>query len=232
MAIKSIADGLFMIPGFVNMYLIDAPGQLTLVDTGFPKSEGKVLDALRGLGRSPNDLKHIVLTHAHPDHIGSAAAIAKATGARTYIHALDAPIAERGAGFRPMTAAPGLLANIMFRIFFRPNTSLPAVRIDQRLTDGDVLPIAGGLEVIHVPGHCAGQVALLWRERGVLFAADTCVNLFGLGPPIGYEERALGERSQRLLAGREFAIACFGHGNPLRHDAAAQFRKTWPPAGE
>jgi glyoxylase-like metal-dependent hydrolase (beta-lactamase superfamily II) len=143
------------------------------------------------------------------------------------MHALDAPIAERGAGFRPLTAAPGLLPGLLFELFARSNSSVEPCRIDQTVADGEVLPIAGGLQVVHVPGHCAGQIALLWAQRRVLFTGDVCTNIFGLGAPIGYEDQAEGERSQRKLAALDFDIACFGHGPPLLHDAAAQFRARW-----
>jgi glyoxylase-like metal-dependent hydrolase (beta-lactamase superfamily II) len=227
MAAKRLVDGLYRIPGLANTYLLDAPEGLTLIDSGFPNGAAKILAAIRQLGRAPSDLRHIIATHAHLDHIGSLAAIVRATGARTYMHALDAPIAERGAGFRPLTAAPGLLPGILFKLFARSNRSLEPCRIDQTVADSEVLPIAGGLKVIHVPGHCAGQIALLWAQRGVLFTGDACTNILGLGPPIGYEDQAEGERSQRKLAGLDFEIACFGHGPPLLHDAAAQFRARW-----
>jgi glyoxylase-like metal-dependent hydrolase (beta-lactamase superfamily II) len=227
MTAKKLVDGLHRIPGLANTYLIDAPEGLTLIDTGFPNGAEKILAAIRQLGRAPSDLRHIIATHAHLDHIGSLAAIVRATGARTYMHALDAPIAARGAGFRPLTAAPGLLPGLLFKLFTRSNRSVEPCRIDQTVADGEVLPIAGGLQVVHVPGHCAGQIALLWIERRVLFTGDACTNILGLGPPIGYEDQAEGERSQRKLAGLDFEIACFGHGPPLLHDAAAQFRARW-----
>ena len=227
MAVKELVDGLHMIPGVVNTYLIEAADGLTLIDTGLPKGDKAILGAIRDIGRSPGDLKNIVLTHAHPDHIGGLAAVVLATGARTFMHALDMPIAERGSGFRPMTAAPGLLSGLLFRLFSRPGATVDPATIDQPLSDGEVLPIAGGLEVIGVPGHCAGQVALLWRQRRVLFAADVCANMMGLGPPIGYEDRGEGESSQRKLAALDFDIACFGHGKPILRDAGAAFRKIW-----
>jgi glyoxylase-like metal-dependent hydrolase (beta-lactamase superfamily II) len=228
MTAKKLVDGLYRIPGLANTYLIDAPEGLALIDTGFPKGSEKIFAAMRQLGRAPGDLRHIILTHAHFDHIGSLAAIARETGARTYMHQLDAPIAERGAGFRPLKQpAPGLLPSLLFKVFARRNPTVEPCRIDQTITDGEVLPIAGGLKVIHVPGHCAGQIALLWASQRVLFTGDACTNIFGLGPPIGYEDQAEGERSQRKLTGLDFEIACFGHGPPLLHDAATKFRARW-----
>ena len=227
MALKALADGLYILPGMVNMYLLDTPEGLTLIDAGFPGDEKKVLEGIKALDRRASDLRQIVLTHAHPDHIGGLAALKRATGARTVMHPLDIPIAERGGPIRPMRAAPGLLSHALFALFVRPEQKLEPARIDQAMTDGDVLPIAGGLEVIHVPGHCAGQVALLWMERSVLFTGDACVNMLGLGAPVGYEDRAEGERSQRKLAGLEFETACFGHGKPILHRASGRFRKAF-----
>lgn len=227
MALKIIADGLYILSGTVNMYLLDAPEGLTLVDAGFPGDEKKVLDALKALDRPVAALRHIVLTHAHPDHIGGLAALKRMTGARTYMHPADIPVAERGGSFRPMTAAPGLLSRVLFAALVRPNTRVEPCCIDQAVADGDVLPIGGGLRVVPVPGHCAGQVALLWTERGVLFTGDACTNMFGLGPPIGYEDKAEGERSQRKLASLEFETACFGHGKPVLKGASERFRRAF-----
>ena len=229
MATSLVADGVHAVPlGAVNAFPLDGPDGLTLIDAGFPGRVGLVLDAIRGLGRAPGDLKHVVLTHAHPDHIGSLAAIVKETGARTYMHALDAPIAERGSGFRPMSPAPGLMAGVLFRLFAGKIGTVEPAGIDVKIQDGDVLPIAGGLRVIHVPGHCAGQVALLRAGDGVLFAADACSNVMGLGPPIGYEDRTEGELSQEKLAGLAFEVACFGHGKAIARGAAQRFRARWP----
>ena len=232
MAMTQVTAGLHAVAlGPVNAFLLDAPERdapdgLALIDTGLPARSGDILRAIGKLNRTPRDLRHVVLTHAHPDHIGSLAALVRATGAETWMHPLDAPIAERGTGFRPMTASPEPLKKLLFLAFSRPNQSVEPARIDHRINDGDVLPIAGGLTAVHVPGHCAGQVALSWRN--VLFAADACANLFGLGGPIGYENREAGERDQRKLARLDFEIACFGHGKAIRHDAGTRFRRRWP----
>jgi glyoxylase-like metal-dependent hydrolase (beta-lactamase superfamily II) len=74
------------------------------------------------------------------------------------MHPLDIPLAESGGPFRPLRAAPGLLRRVMCKLLFHPDVRLEPVAIDQPLTAGEILPIAGGIEVIHTPGHCAGQV--------------------------------------------------------------------------
>ena len=71
--------------GFANAFLIEGDDGLTLIDAGFPDKEVAVFEAIRGLGFSPSQLKHLIFTHGHPDHIGSAAAIVRETGSRTYM---------------------------------------------------------------------------------------------------------------------------------------------------
>ena len=225
---KLITDGVRAISlGGVNVFLVDGTHGLTLIDTGFPGKADVILSALSELGWSPGDLKHIVLTHAHIDHIGSLAALLRVSGAQTWIHRLDAPIAERGSGFRLVRPAPSLLMRLLYRLIYKQNVSVEPARIDHRVEDGDVLAVADGLTAIGAPGHCAGQIALLSPGRGVLFAADVCANLFGLGDPLGFEDEAEGRRSQCKLAGLEFRIACFGHGKAITRDAARRFRDKW-----
>ena len=226
---KPVVQGLYMVPlGGVNAFLLDAPEGLVLIDAGFPDKADAILAAMADLGRAPGHLRHIVLTHAHPDHIGSLAALVRATGAETWMHRLDAPIAERGAGFRPLKPAPNPLLRLLFHMLIRIDVKVEPATIDHLIEDGDVIPLAGGLRAVHAPGHCAGQVALLWQTRGVLFAADVCTHLAGLTDPIGFEDQEEGRRSQRKLAGLDFTVACFGHGKAITHDAARRCRAKWP----
>ena len=228
MAMKQVIKDVHVVPmGMANAFLIEGEDGLTLIDAGFPAKEAEVFTTIRGLGRSPDQLKHLIFTHGHPDHIGSAAAIVRETGARTYMHPLDIPIAESGGPFRPMTPAPGLLGQVLCRLFFHPDERLEPVAIDQPLTAGDILPIAGGIEVIHTPGHCAGQVALLWHPGRMLFAGDVGTNLIGLGDPVGFESLEEGRASQRKLASLSFDAAGFGHGGPIVRDASTHFRNKW-----
>jgi glyoxylase-like metal-dependent hydrolase (beta-lactamase superfamily II) len=135
---------------------------------------------------------------------------------------------RKGETTRPMSPAPGLLRGFMYRMFI-PKTPTPIepCAIDQEINDGTELPIAGGLKAIHIPGQCAGQVALLWPRRRVLFAADACANRPNFGYALCYENLEEGKRSLRKLAGLEFDAAVFGHGGPIKSGAAQKFRQTW-----
>jgi glyoxylase-like metal-dependent hydrolase (beta-lactamase superfamily II) len=226
MTMKRVIDGVHVVAmGNANAYLIEGQDGLTLIDAGFPNKEAAVFAAIRALGRTPDQLKHLILTHGHPDHIGSAAAIVRETGTRTYMHQLDIPLAEAGGPFRPMTPAPGLLRQVLCRVLYDHNERRPPVAIDEPLIDGKTLPIAGGIDIIHVPGHCAGQIALLWRSGRMLFAADVFMNVTGLSDPLGFENLKDGRASQSKLAGLSFDAVGFGHGKTITRDAMTRLRK-------
>ena len=94
------------------------------------------------------------------------------------------------------------------------------------MEDGDELSLAGGLHVIHLPGHSAGQVGFLWPQHGgVLFAGDVATNMIRLRYPPIFEDLAEGRRSLARLGGLDFEVACFGHGKAIVGEAVAKFRQ-------
>jgi len=196
--------------GMANAFLIEGDDGLTRIDAGYPDKEAAVFGAIRGLGCSPDQLKHLIFTHRHPDHFGSAAAIVRETGARTYMHQLDIPMAESGGPFWPLRAAPGLLRRVLCKLFYHPDDRLRPVAINQPLTAGEILPIAGGIEVIHTPGHCAGQVALLWRPGRILFACDVCMNIMGLVQELNARELSESPAEWWSFKERKLSAACMG----------------------
>lgn len=110
MSVKRVIKGVYVVPmGKANSYLIEGDDGLTLSTLVAQVRRQPSFGAIRRLGRSPDQLKHLIFTHVHPDHIGSAAAIVQETGARTHMHPLDIPMAESEGPFRPMRAAPSLL---------------------------------------------------------------------------------------------------------------------------
>ena len=229
---KPIVEGLWQLGlGPVNAFLLDDNGSLTLIDTGTPHCEAKILEAIEKIGKRPHDLKNIIVTHCHPDHAGSVGSLKRMTRARVYMHPDDAWMVRKGESARPMTPSPGWRQQLLFKMFV-PKTPVLIEQcvIDKEVTDGDVLPIAGGLKVIHVPGQCKGQIALHWMHRRVLFAADACANMLSLGYSLGYEDHAAANASLRKLSGLDFDVAVFGHGRPIKADAGRKFRELWAQA--
>ncbi|MEW6223013.1 MAG: MBL fold metallo-hydrolase [Chloroflexota bacterium] len=204
-----VADGIERVEGtrIGNAYVVPLDAGVLLVDTGMPGNASRILSSVTRLGHRPSDVRHIVLTHWHPDHMGSAAELRRLTGARIAIHELDAPVLagrERPAkGRRTM----GLLLRV-FRV-------APLVA-DVTLRTGDAI---GGLEVIHVPGHTAGSIALR-RADGVVFSGDALLgdrrgHLRQPDPGLSLDpEQALA--SAATIRSLQPQLLLPGHGAPVR----------------
>ena len=100
MGVKQLADDLYILPGLVNVDILTTDEGLVVLETGFPGRAPRILNAVRSLAKTPADVQHIVLTHCHPDHIGSAAALKRETGAMVWAHPLDASMMEAGTTMR------------------------------------------------------------------------------------------------------------------------------------
>jgi glyoxylase-like metal-dependent hydrolase (beta-lactamase superfamily II) len=230
---KQVVPGLWQVKiKFVNAFLLDTGDGLALIDTGIPGSAPTVLEAVRSIGRQPADIRHILVTHCHVDHSGSLAELKRMTGAPATMHPVDAAMVREGQARRPLRPAPGLFNALLGRLLLRvaPKAIEPA-EIEHEARDGETL--VAGLRAIHVPGHCAGQLAFLWPEHGgVLIAADAASNVLGLGLSPVYEDLDEGRRSLSKLAGLDFEVACFGHGKAIPSGASRRFGQKWPAARE
>lgn len=127
------------------------------------------------------------------------------------------------------TPSPGIINQILYMIFIKNVPGIvPAAETDHPIQDGDVIPVGGGLKAIHTPGHSSGHTSfLLQRDGGLLFAADACANMMGLGYSVVYDDHAEGRRSLAKLAKVEAAAICFGHGGVLKGSGVEKFRRKW-----
>lgn len=225
---KEVVPGLYRVNlGFVNIYLLIAKAEkpITIVDTGTPGNAPKILAAIAGLGRTPQDVAAIILTHAHFDHVGSAEKLRRETGAPVFAHGLDADLLAGGRVIRPWIPAPQPVLRLMVKMAGSSlgGTIEPLV-VDEKLTEGQSLPFWGGVTVIHLPGHCAGQIGLLSpRAGGVLIGGDVATNFIGLNHAIIYEDLETGIASARRVAELNCRVVCLGHGRPITRNASARF---------
>jgi glyoxylase-like metal-dependent hydrolase (beta-lactamase superfamily II) len=179
----NVADGIHRIEdAFTNWYIVEHDGRLTVVDAGVPSSWDSLHAALRTLGRRPEDIDAVVLTHAHFDHVGFAEKARAELDVPVYVHDNDVPLTrhpwrydfERPRSFYFATqvqALPIVAALLRNRAFWPP----PVKRV-VRYTDG-TLPVPGSPRVVYSPGHTLGHCALHFAERDTLIAGDAIVML-------------------------------------------------------
>ncbi|MEX1254056.1 MAG: MBL fold metallo-hydrolase [Dehalococcoidia bacterium] len=214
--------------GVGRAYLYQEADRLTLIDAGLAGRAERILAAIEGIGRRPEDLRQIVITHCHNDHIGSLADLVERTNAQVLVHALDAPVVR---GEQPPAGPnPRGVWRIVAPLLALFPQRIAATRVDRELADGDEIDLDGGARIVHTPGHTPGSVSIYLPARRLLFAGDAAANAFGLGPPSGpfalfNDDHAQARESFRKLAQLDFDVACFGHGRPLDRDASLAFRR-------
>jgi glyoxylase-like metal-dependent hydrolase (beta-lactamase superfamily II) len=220
-----ITENILVIPDVVaNLYVILDGDGLTLIDAGVPRSEKKILAYVASLGKSARDVKRIILTHADLDHVGSLAALHKATGARTYAGKIEAEAMAAGKPSRPIKPSGFSMRRLIFTLlgpFMKPRP----FHVDEILTDGQVLPVGGGLRVVDTPGHTPGHLSLFAPASGVLFCGDSMVTdetgIHGSRPKFTWDE-AIAKEAVRRQAALGARIVCSGHG-PVVMDAIGKF---------
>jgi glyoxylase-like metal-dependent hydrolase (beta-lactamase superfamily II) len=207
-----------------NVYLVDAGDGLVLIDAGFKGKESLIIKRVRSLGYSPSRIRAIIITHHHPDHIGGLAGLVEITKARVVAHAEDAPFID-GRLPQPGPSRPGWLRRAS-RPFNRLLATSP-VKVDIEVGDGDELPLAGGISILHTPGHTPGSICVFLKQGAAVFTGDLLAQRFGLKwPSIPFTADAEQLRhSVGKLAGREFEAACFGHGSPILVKADMRIRR-------
>ncbi len=226
-----LAPGVFRIPtagrNFVNSFaLVQDDGSVTLVDTGLKRAPARIVAGLAAMGKHPHDVTRIVLTHVHPDHAGGAAEMSRRTGAPVLVHGGDHGWARSGAitGSNDRTTRLG-------RLLARTGTStIEAFEPGPPLQDGEVLPVSGGLRVVHTPGHSPGHVSLLVETTGTLITGDALFNFGFLGgarlsPSFLCSDFAMTERTAHRLGDLDYEVAGFTHGPEIRDRARETVRR-------
>lgn len=206
----------------VNSYLLqDDDGQLTLVDCGAKRAPRKILHAIESIGCGPSDVTRIVLTHAHTDHAGGLSQMRGRTGAPVAVHERDAAYVRTGkAPVRDRGSAAGRAVNRLGHGHF------PPVEVNEELVDGQLLPVAGGVRVVHTPGHTPGHVSLLHEDSGVLITGDAIFNVRRLRWPLAplCTDVAHNRRTAGLLGDLDYSTAAFSHGPEIRDGAREAVR--------
>ncbi len=153
----------------LSSFLVTSPQGHVLIDTGVEENADAVLDNIRALGFDVKDIRVILTTQAHYDHVGAHARLKKESGARVLVSAFDAPLVSAGGEGDYL---------------FGPEYHFPPTKVDATVTDGEVVRVGPIALTSHLtPGHTKGTTSWTMtvkdsagQERKVVFLGSTTVN--------------------------------------------------------
>ena len=229
-----IAEGLHRLGSdLINFYLVSDATGVTVVDAGVPAFYDKLDACLQEFGHMWSDVKALVLTHAHFDHVGFAERVRTEHGVPVHVHAADEELAHTQKAPRDGSVVPYLRYPAAWKLMgVMAKAGLPGrLKIGEVTTfgAGDRLDVPGRPRVIHAPGHTEGCVALHFEGHQALLVGDVLCSRNPLTGRRGVQvmpaalavsaARAL--ESVHRLEGIEAAVIGFGHGDPWRGGVGA-----------
>ena len=212
------------ITGSNSVLLVD--DQMALVDTGVAGNGDAIVSYIKKIGRSPSDLRWILVTHFHFDHSGSAAEVRELTGAPIVAHQNETEPTPNGE-LLLRKGNEGETAAFWYRWIVgsggRRRQQQQQIRyhdtlVQETVQDNDVIPCLGGLRILHTPGHTPGSICPILEEPQVLFLGDSVLNnVDRLSRPLMWDrsKRRQLDTSLRTLRDLDAKVACFGHGPPV-----------------
>ena len=220
--------------GLINAYLLEESGEVTIIDAGVSGYWDDLPRELAAMGRSLADVRALVLTHAHTDHIGFAERLRHERATPVSVHELDAALA-RGE-VRPKNQVAGQTRPIplaRFLLFAITHGGLRTTPLKEVATfgDGATLDVPGSPRVIHLPGHSEGSAALHCPSLDTIFVGDAfatlSVNSGRTGPQIApfTSDVSLARASLAKLRSIEAGLALPGHGEPWTGGIAEALRR-------
>ena len=223
----ALAPGVWRMPTFgrnlINSFaFVESDGSVTLIDAGLRGATRKLVAALASIDVRPEAVTRIIATHAHSDHIGDARRLRTATGGELHVHEHDAGYVRDGTPPPRDPAVP--LAKVLGFLQRRQAKS----DVDATYTDNDVLPVAGGLRVLHTPGHTPGHCSFLHEPSGVLITGDALVNFRG---KMNYSfasscsNFAMSKDTAERLGDVDYELVAFTHGPEIRTGARQAVRE-------
>ena len=186
---------------FVKVFVLGDKDDFTLIDTGVPEMGEPIIQELEADGFKLENLKQVILTHKHIDHIGGLKTILEHCSPALAAHENDIAAIEAD----------------MKKMQFAKTT------IDKHLKDGDIIDLLGGLKVINLPGHTAGSIALYQKNKKMMFVGDVIKDIPDNGLCIGKPEHYNEDTEQTLIDGQklleyDIEIALLSHGRPILKD--------------
>src|SRR5918993_987169 len=206
----------------VAAYLVVTPDGITVVDAGLPGHWSDLTGELTSIGRALSDIRGVILTHGDSDHLGFAERLRRDHGVPVHVHAADADRAK--GGDKPKTPMGAMRVGPTLGFFAyalrKKGWRTEHLREVVEIADGDVLDLPGAPEVIGLPGHSPGSVAIHVPVAQALFVGDALTTrhvltgLEGPQPAPFTDEPALALASLDRLSALGPVWVLPGHGAP------------------
>jgi hydroxyacylglutathione hydrolase len=235
-----IIDGVYFIPGQDEMmpdshtYVLGnvSSKDLSLIDPGLAGKGKYKIESIKKVGIGLKDIKRVIMTHSHFDHIGALPEIREEIPeAELWIHTLEAAPIEKG-DERTVYGMEMFQQMCQMQYGFKPGAF--TFQVDRKLEGGETIEIGGmSWEVFHIPGHSMGSIALYYKPKKILIPgdviyADYAIGRFDLHGADGAELK----KSLMRLAKEEIDILLPGHNRILTKvpsDYILQTARQWEP---
>ena len=183
-----VIEGVYFIPGQdelipdSHVYLVGNPSSqdLSLIDGGLTGKGDYKMTSIRDMGVRLEDIKRIIMTHTHLDHIGCLAEIqAEIPWAELWVHTQEAEALEQG---DERTVYGMDMFRNMCQMQYGLNPGAFKFQVDRKLQGGETLEIGGMVwEVLSIPGHSQGSIGLYHRPNRILIPGDVVYADYAIG---------------------------------------------------
>ena len=213
----------------VAAYFVVTPAGVTVIDAGLPGLHTELVAELALIGRSLADVKGLILTHGDGDHIGFAERLRREHGVPVFIHAGDAARAKGGA--KPKNAKQqmrlGALLGFVAYTLRKGGAKTTWLTEVVELQGGETLDLPGSPQIIPMPGHSEGSIAVFVPGVDAVFVGDALTTRHVLTGAVGpapapftdEPEQALDSLSALVETGATWVLP--GHGAPWNGGVAA-----------
>jgi glyoxylase-like metal-dependent hydrolase (beta-lactamase superfamily II) len=208
----------------VAAYLVDAADGVTVIDAGLPGLWHDLQAELKSMHRSPDDIRGVILTHGDSDHVGFAERLRRDHGVPVYVGSADAARAKGGPKPANAKQSMRLGATLGFFAYTLRKNGLRTTFLKEvvEVHDGDILDLPGRPQIIGLPGHSEGSIAIYIPVVGAVFVGDGLTTRHVLTGKTGPQRAPFTDepdqavRSLRALVSTDAKWVLPGHGAPWK----------------